>query len=366
MIAGYKQYTTTYEPLTMDEQGFESWFDSKATALIEKYKVPGVALAVVRDSKDVYLKCLGLKCVDKNFPITKHTLFESASLTKPVFAYGVYILVRDGRLELDRPLSEYLQKPNIKGDDERLQKITARMVLSHTSGIPNKITRRWITTDSEIGTSYAPEPIKLEFEPGSSVRYSGEGYNYLQHIVEIISGQRLDLFMIDTVLGPLAMKESFFIWDDTKEASVALPHDESGRVVYEWQWRFREPMAAGTLITTIADYAKFLSAMLSKRNFNHSMPTQNLLPTEIDSMLQPQFKSKEGFSWSLGWGLEEQQNETFFWQWGDKPGFQHFAAGSRSRKEAVVVFTNGQNGQNICRSIVEAVFKLKIIAFDNI
>jgi len=345
---------------TMDEQGFELWFDSEATSLIEKYKVPGVALAVVRDSKDVYLKCLGVKCVDKNFPITKHTLFESASLTKPVFAYGVYILVREGRLELDRPLSEYLQKPTIKGDDERLRKITARMVLSHTSGIPNKITRRWVMTASEIGTSNALEPTKLEFDPGSSVRYSGEGYNYLQHIVEIITGQRLNLFMKDTVLGPLAMKESFFIWDDTKEASVALPHDESGRAVNEWQWRSREPMAAGTLITTIVDYAKFLSAMLSNRKFNHSMPTQNLLTTEIDKMLQPQFKPKEGFSWSLGWGLEEQQNETFFWQWGDNPGFKHFAVGSRSQKFSVVIFTNGQNGKNVYQEIIEVLLGVKL------
>jgi len=351
---------------TIEEQGFEIWLDSAAPYLLKKHKVPGVAIAVVRDDKVIYLQCWGVKCVENNSPITKQTLFETASLTKPVFAYGVYTLVRDGKLELDRPLSEYLQKPTIKGDDERFQKITARMVLSHTSGIPNKITRRWVMAASEIGASNAPEPVKLEFEPGSNVRYSGEGYNYLQHIVEIITGQRLDLFMKDTVLGPLAMKESLFIWNDTKEVSVAFPHDESGRAVNEWQWRFREPMAAGTLIATIADYAKFLSAMLSNRKFNLSIPTQNLLATEIDKMLQPQFKSKEGFSWSLGWGLEKQQNETFFWQWGDKPGFQHFTVGSRSRKEAVVVLTNGQNGQNICRPIVEAVFRLKIRAFDNI
>jgi CubicO group peptidase (beta-lactamase class C family) len=238
------------------------------------------------------------------------------------------------------------------------------MVLSHTSGIPNKITRRWVMPDSETGTSYAPEPIKLEFEPGSSIRYSGEGYNYLQHVVEIITGQRLDLFMKSTVLGPLGMNDSTFVWDDNKDTSVAIPHDESGRAVNEWQWRPREPMAAGTLITTIADYGKFLSAMLSNRKFNHSMPTKILLATEIDQMLQPQVKLKEGFAWSLGWGLEEQQSETFFWQPGDNPGFKHFTAGSRSRSEAVVVLTNGQNGWNICRPIVEAVFQLKIRAFD--
>ena len=219
-------------------------------------------------------------------------------------------------------------------------------------------------TDSEIEASNSPEPLKLEFEPGSSVRYSGEGYNYLQHVVEIITGQRLDLFMKNAVFGPLGMNHSIFVWDETKGTSVAIPHDESGRAVNEWQWRSREPMATGTLITTIVDYARFLSAMLSNRKFNHSMPTQNLLTTEIDQMLQPQFKAKEGFVWSLGWGLEKQQSETFFWQPGDNPGFKHFTAGSRSRREAVVVLTNGQNGQKVCRPIVETVLRVKIKAFD--
>ena len=252
---------------TIEEQEFQIWLDSAAPSLLKKYKVPGVAVAVVQNDKVLYLKCWGVKCVDKNSPITKQTLFEAASLTKPVFAYGVYTLIRDERLELDRPLSEYLQEQAIEGNDKRLRKITARMVLSHTSGIPNKITRRWVMTDSVIRASNASEPLKLEFEPGSNVRYSGEGYNYLQHAVEIITDQRLDLFMKDIVLGPLGMNESTFVWDDNKDTSVAIPHNESGRAVNEWQWRSREPMAAGTLITTIVDYAKFLSAMLSNRDY---------------------------------------------------------------------------------------------------
>ena len=350
----------------MEEKGFDIWLDAEVPYLINEHKVPGVAIAVVRDDKVIYSGCWGVKCVNKESPITEHTLFEAASLTKPVFAYAVYTLVRDKRLELDRPLSEYLQEPAINGDDERLRKITTRMVLSHTSGIPNKITKRWVMTASEIEASHAPNPVKLEFEPGSDVRYSGEGYNYLQHIVEIITGQSLDLFMKNTVLDPLAMKESFFIWDETKEASVALPHDESGRAVNEWQWRSRQPMAAGTLITTIIDYAKFLLAMLSNRKYDHSMQTQILLTTEIDQILQPQSKPKEGISWSLGWGLDEQQNEKFFWQWGDSPGLKHFTAGSRSRREAVVILTNGQHGLKVCRPIVEAAFRVNMKQFDNI
>lgn len=350
----------------MEKQGSEKWLDSEVPHLIKMHQVPGVAVGFVRNDQVIYSRCWGVKCVDKESPITKQTLFEAASLTKPVFAYGVCGLIRDRGLELDRPLSEYLQEPTVKGDDGRLRKVTTRMVLSHTSGIPNKLTRRWTMADSEIGVSNAPDPVKLEFESGSSIRYSGEGYNYLQHVVEIITGQRLDLFMKSAVFGALSMNHSIFVWDETKGTSVAIPHNESGRAVSEWQCRSRKPMAAGTLITTVADYTKFLIAMLTDRKSNYSMPTQILLATEIEQMLQPQVTAKEGFAWSLGWGLEQQQSETFFWQWGDNPGFQHFTAGSRSRREAVVVLTNGQNGQKVCRPIVEAVFQVKIKAFDNI
>jgi CubicO group peptidase (beta-lactamase class C family) len=127
-------------------------------------------------------------------------------------------------------------------------------------------------------------------------------------------------------------------------------------------------MGAGTLFTTIEDYARFLSAMLSTADsYKHmAYPTQKLSPQYIEKMLQPQIERDNQLAWSLGWGLEEHEKNWFFWQWGDNPGIKHFAAGSRSGELAVVVFTNGQNGQKVCRPIVEAVFKVKLSAFDNI
>ena len=107
----------------MEEKAFEIWLDSEVPYLIKEHKVPGVAVAVVRGDKVIYSGCWGVKCVDKESPITKQTLFEAASLTKPVFAYGVYGLIRDRVLELDRPLLGYLQEPTVKGDDGRLRKL---------------------------------------------------------------------------------------------------------------------------------------------------------------------------------------------------------------------------------------------------
>jgi len=315
-------------------------------------------LAIIRDGELVYSKVWGVKRAGEGSPINEQTVFPAASLTKPVFAYGALMLVRDGMLDLDRSLSDYLKEPYIQ-DDDRLQKITARMVLSHTTGFPNWRPGFW--TDS-------PKPLKIHFEPGTNFRYSGEGYNYLQLVVETITGKQLDIYMRDAVLNPLGMHDSRFVWDETFKSKIAIPHNRFGRAVDKWYWQPEKPMGAATLFTTIEDYARFLSAMLLTANSykQTANPAQNLSPGDLVKMLRPQIEIDRPLAWSLGWGLEEHERDWFFWQWGDNPGIKHFAAGSRSRELAVVAFTNGQNGQKVCQPIIEAVLQAKLSAFDNI
>ncbi len=341
-----------------EKQDIESWLDSTVPCLLHKYRVPGAALAIIRDGELVYSKGWGVQRTGESYSINEQTVFPAASLTKPVFAYGALMLVRDGMLDLDRSLSDYLKEPYIQGDD-RLQKITARMVLSHTTGFPNWRPGFW---------TGSPKPLKIQFEPGTNFRYSGEGFNYLQLVVENITGKQLDIYMRDAVLNPLGMHDSWFVWNEIFKYKIAIPHNRWGRSVDKWYWQPEKPMGAGTLFTTIEDYARFLSAMLSTvDSYKHmAYPTQKLSPKYIEKMLQPQIERDNQLAWSLGWGLEEHEKDWFFWQWGDNPGIKHFAAGSRSRELAVVVFTNGQNGQKVCRPIVEAVFKVKLSAFDNI
>jgi CubicO group peptidase (beta-lactamase class C family) len=340
------------------KQNIETWLDSAIPCLLKKYKVPGAALAIIRDGELVFSKGWGVQRAGESFPINEQTVFPAASLTKPVFAYGALVLVRDGRLDLDRSLSDYLEEPYIQGDD-RLQKITARMVLSHTTGFPNWRPGFW---------TGSPKPLKIQFEPGSKFRYSGEGYNYLQLVVENITGKQLNNYMRDAVLNPLGMHDSRFVWDEAFESKIAIPHNRWGRAVDKWYWQPEKPMGAATLFTTIKDYARFLSAMLLTADSykNTGNPNRKLSPKYLEKMLQPQIKRDNPLAWSLGWGLEEHKNDLFFWQWGDNPGIKHFAAGSRSRKVAVVVFTNGQNGQKVCRPIIETILHTKFSAFDHI
>jgi len=349
----------------MENQRIELWLDSAVPCLLNKYNVPGAAMAIIRDGEIVYSKAWGVKRAGEGSQIDEQTLFEAASLTKPVFAYGVFKLIRDKKIDLDKPLSEYLQEPYIK-EDERIHKITARMVLSHTSGLPNWRPEFLIETDTGIEYSKSPGPLKIQFDPGTWFGYSAEGYNYLQHVVENITEQRLDIYMREAVLDPLGMNASIFTWEETKELTIAMPHNEEGKAVNEWLHRLQKPMAAGTLFTTVTDYARFLSAMLSTKESLHSGSPQNLSAHDLEKMLQPQIEIGNQLAWSLGWGLEKHEREWFFWQWGDNPGFKHFAVGSRSREFAVVMFTNGQNGEKIYRPIIETVLGIKLNALENI
>jgi len=142
--------------------------------LLRASSVPGLSLAVVRNGRVALTPAYGVKNETTREPVSPDTIFEAASLSKPVFAYGVLLLAREGRLDLDAPLTRYTETPPVPGDP-RLEGITARLVLSHSTGFPNWRPGRW--TD-------APGPLTIDFDPGTRFGYSGEGYEYLRLAVE--------------------------------------------------------------------------------------------------------------------------------------------------------------------------------------
>jgi CubicO group peptidase (beta-lactamase class C family) len=158
--------------------------------LLKEYNVPGAAVAVIRDGEIVLVRGFGLLRAGEKAPVGERTVFQAASLSEPVVAYGTHLLVREGKLELDRPLSDYLESPYV--DDPRIARITARIALSHTTGFPNWRPKKW--TDD-------PELLEIEFDPGSRFQYSGEGYGYLQHVLKEVTGETLDVFFATRRVG---------------------------------------------------------------------------------------------------------------------------------------------------------------------
>jgi len=308
--------------------------------------IPGLSIAVIRDSKVIWTRGFGVTNAETKAPVNNNTIFEAASLTKPVFAYAVLKLVDDGKLDLDTPLVKYMPGRYDVGDDPRLDQITARHVLSHTTGFPN-----WRPRGDKI--------LKMYFTPGNRFSYSGEGFVYLSKVVEQITGESLEKFIKRTVFDPLDMRSSDLVWRNEYESLKTFTHDWVGGV--SGRGKPDKPNAAASLQTTANDYAKFVVAMLNETGLKPAT-AQLMLTPQASVTLAGAFslnaadaKRSPTVSWGLGWGLETIPDGTAFWHWGDNGDTKAFVLAVPREKTALVMFANSANGLSIINELVGSV-----------
>ncbi len=301
---------------------------------LRKEHVPGAAIAVARGDQIVWSGAFGIKDRATGEPVAPDTVFEAASLSKPVFAAVVLRLHVQGLLALDSSLNDYLPEPYVP-DEPLLPQITARMVLSHTTGFPN----------------WRPDgkPLRIQAEPGSRFGYSGEGYVYLQRVLERRTGRSLQALADEAVFAPLDMAASSYSWREASGAAAATGHDRAGAPMPKL--RFAEGNAAFSLHTTAPDFARFLGGFLA---LGPDWARQPAGPASAE-MLTRQVRVDDTLSWGLGWGLEHGAGGDALWQWGDNRGFKGFAIGYRDTGLGIVVLTNGDNGLRLCREVVTRV-----------
>jgi CubicO group peptidase (beta-lactamase class C family) len=302
--------------------------DTLLPALLDSAGVPGLALALVSHGRIVWAQGFGSRREAEIGPIDTATVFEAASLGKPVFAYAVIKLVDEGRFDLDRPLSSYQPLPDL-AKDPRYQRITARMVLSHTSGLPNEVV--------------PGEHLSLQFDPGTRFGYSGAGFVYLQRVIEGVIRMTLDSFMRQLVFQPLHMTRSSYRWQPRFAANLATGHDD-----YETPRPTTKPTtasAAASLHTTAADYGRFLVAMLD---------TTGIRTRPIRSMLAQETVVTREISWGLGWALQQTDSGRVFWHWGDNSnsGYTSYVQGDPWRGTGFVFFSNSTAGLSLADAII--------------
>ena len=307
--------------------------------------IPGLSIAVIRKSKVIWTRGFGVTNSETKARVNDHTVFEAASLTKPVFAYAVLKLVDSGKLDLDTPLVKYLPGRYDVGDDPRLDQITARHVLSHTTGFPNWRPR-------------GDKTLKMYFTPGNRFSYSGEGFVYLAKAVEQITGESQEAFIKRTVLDPLDMKSSNLVWRDDYESLKTFTHDWVGGVSGRGKPDKTNP--AASLQTTANDYAKFVIAMLKGNGLKPATARLMLTPQSTVtlagafSLNAPDAKLSPTVSWGLGWGLEKTQEGIGFWHWGDNGDTKAFVLAFPKQKSGLVMFANSANGLSIINELVES------------
>ena len=226
--------------------------DREATRMMAEAEVQGLAMAVIGDGKVVFVRSWGRRNVERHLPLQTDTIMYGASLTKFAFAYMVMQLVDEGQLDLDRSIADYLSKPlpeypfyEALRADERWRKLTPRILLSHTSGLAN------------FAFLEPDQKMRFHFDPGSRYAYSGEGFILMQFVLETGLGLKVGEEMQRRVFDRFRMTRTSMTWRADFAENLADGYGIDGTC--EAHARRSKPRAAGSMDTTVADFAKFLA-----------------------------------------------------------------------------------------------------------
>jgi CubicO group peptidase (beta-lactamase class C family) len=342
-----------------------SQIDATVTQLMQAAHATGSGIAIFHGGKIAYLKAYGLRDAEKGLPLTPDSVMTSASLSKAAFATVVMRLVQEGVLELDKPIYQYLPKPlpeypryaDLQGDD-RHKKLTLRILLSHTSGFPN-----WRAFEDD-------RKLKIHFEPGTRYAYSGEGIDLAQLVVETVTAKSLTVLMEEDLFRPVRMTRTSMVWEPRFESDFANGYDEYGRSL--GPEKHSTPDAAGSMQTTLRDYAAFLSALmrgkiLNTRTFGKMQNAQISIHSahQFPSLASETTSANDRIRlrYGLGWGLYSSPYGKALFKEGHDEGWRHLALFFRNGS-GILIMTNSSNGEGIFKPLMDAVLGPTLFPFD--
>ncbi|TRZ40971.1 serine hydrolase [Robertkochia solimangrovi] len=331
-------------------------------ALVREAKVHGLAVAIFNDREPVYTYISGYKDYPNRLPLTDSTNIYGASLSKAVFGVLVMKLVEENVIDLDTPLESYLPKkiyeyePETRWHDDYsdlksdslYHGITARMCLDHTTGFAN-----WRFIDPS-------KKLKVKGVPGEKYSYSGEGFVYLQVVLEKITGKGLEELAQEYLFKPLGMKHSSFEWQPEFDNDFAYGHKKNGDTMIKD--KDNEPRAASTLETTFHDYILFMTAVLNQKIISKSSYNEMFTPQiKIHSLTQfneGASKTTDKYediklSYGLGWGYMETPYGKGDFKGGHGSGFQHYSIVFPESGKGVLVMSNSENAESIYKNLLE-------------
>ena len=316
--------------------------------------ISALSIAVINEGKIAYNKSLGFANLDKKIKVNDESIFEAASLSKPVFAYFVMRLTEKYIIDLDRPLFFYLPDESMEVD-QRYKNVSARLVLSHNTGFPNW---RWFDEIPE-GIDINRGDFFMVQDPNSSFSYSGEAYQYLARVVahlNFVNMNELGTLFQREISEPLGIEHFYFVWDDyvgehkvsghrnnkvtNRDWSSGLPHHNSK--VFQ---------AAGGLHTNAENYGILVCDLINQEFLMKETYREMLSSyTEIDEE-NPNHIEDGVTSWGLGFGIRPVNNDTIYLHGGNNNDFQSELLFSINRKFGYVFFVNCDGGDKLNKAI---------------
>ncbi len=333
---------------------------------LTQQRVPGVAVALVRNGEVVWSGGFGVADTVTRAPVTDRTVFQVASISKSVAAWGFLKLVEQNKLQLDAPVERYLKRWHLPEarlpNDEKPpadinSRVTLRRLLSHTAGLtPSGYPG--FHPDSGVpsleqnlsGQSNGVGGVRVTLLPGTQYRYAGGGFTLAQLVSEEVSGRGFADYMQATVLQPLGMQNSAYVWTAELKPLTAAAYDRNGARLPNYIWI--EQAAAG-LYTTAPSLARFVAAGM--RGPRGEPPGRGVLrpetvellysPAENARMPAPANATSPAPAYGLGHSVETLPGGTkVVGHAGSNRGWKARWAAAPARGLGLVVLTNGDTG----------------------
>lgn len=310
----------TENPIFDNDVEIEKW--------LKENNVPTLGLGIIENGKLKQIKVFGE--ITKGVSAPYNTIFNVASLTKPVTAMVALKLVSLGKWNLDEPIYKYWTDPDV-ANDTRNKKLTTRLILSHQTGFPNW---RWMNDNKKLN---------FQFEPGTKYQYSGEGLEYLRKALEKKFKKSLQQLADELIFQPLKMNDTRYIWDKNMDTTrLSLSYDKAGNT-YDIV-KNKTPNAADDLFTTIEDYGKFLVSVMNSDGLKQKV---------FNEMISPQVASSKGKHFGLGFEIYNFDNgNTALSHGGADKGVQTSVFILPKTKQGLLIFTNVDDGYKVYEKLL--------------
>jgi CubicO group peptidase (beta-lactamase class C family) len=330
------------------------------------YRVPGLGIAVFDGGRIVWSRSYGTAdaAAGARAPVTPTTLFQAASISKPVFAAAALAEVHRGRLSLDRPINDYLRRWRLPdGEAGPASEVTLRRLLSHSAGLSVHGFRGYaagegVPTLAQLLDGTAPAnsgAIRITLRPGERWRYSGGGTSVAQMAVEDAAGRPLAPLMQSGLLRAAGMRDSLYAQPlpPARARFAARAHDNEGAPV-AGGWHIYPEQAAAGLWTTPTDLARFALWVIEGASGRAAGAEQRFV---AGRMLEPQqgLSPGPGERMGLGFFLAGEGRTLRFSHGGSNQGFRAFLVGFPETGQGAAILVNGEAGYPLIQELLRAV-----------
>ena len=350
--AKFKQDIEVNKPVN----GFDERVDSIVAGKMNQYNIPGLAIGLVMADSIIYAKGYGLKSIEDPEPVTETTNFHTASISKLFTAQAVVMLLAKNDISVNEKLVNII--PELRYDDKRVEEITIKTLLNHTSGLPDVRNYHWENNNqsaSSLKEYIYGLKLTLDSQPGSRYQYSSLGYNILGYVVEKLSESSFEGYVKEKILNVSGMENSDFRYFEIPDSIKTLPHSKkriTNKVYTLKTYPYtREHAPGSTLNSSAADLSKWMISFLRTAESNE--------PDRIFSiMTEPSFSAYPYIG--LGFQLSSIDSKTTIGHFGGDKGYRSYLLMIPEEKIGLVVLANSDYNEDFRQEILHPIARFML------